>query len=360
MLKFIKEINAFLCLIQQFFYTGLQPHWALDFAKFIIYGPGPIGLSTRQSFILMRLHWQIIFTVCLFRRLFVTLPSINPYKYFLMVSSININGQLLQLDRPLVMAIINCTPDSFYHGSRCQTDDALLRTAQTAIEQGAAILDIGAYSTRPDATPVSSEEEWQRLSHALQIIRRKFPQTAISVDTFRADIARQSVQEYNANIINDIAAGELDKNMFATVAELQVPYIMMHMRGTPQTMQQLTAYGNMMQEITDYFQQKVYQLRRLGVKDIIIDPGFGFAKTLEQNYELLRKMRYLQIIDCPILVGLSRKSMIYRLLQCSPQDALNGTTAAHMLALQSGANILRVHDVRPAMEAIRIYQQYIQ
>ncbi|MGM9830895.1 MAG: dihydropteroate synthase [Paludibacteraceae bacterium] len=274
--------------------------------------------------------------------------------------ALNIKGRLMSFDTPVVMAIINCTPDSFYSGSRCRTDEDILRKAETALQQGATILDIGGCSTRPDAKEVTAEEEWSRVEHALRIISKAFPEAILSIDTFRAGIAERSVIEYGAHIINDIAAGSLDTDMFPLVARLHVPYIMMHMRGTPQTMQQQTDYDDLMAEMIDYFQTRIDRLHRLGATDIIIDPGFGFAKTLEQNYLLLRKMSQLQILDCPLLAGLSRKSMIYKLLGCTPQDALNGTTAANMLALHNGAAILRVHDVLPAVEAIRIYRQYIQ
>ncbi len=266
----------------------------------------------------------------------------------------------MSFDTPVVMAIINCTPDSFYSGSRCRTDEDILRKAETALQQGATILDIGGYSTRPDAGEIPAEEEWSRVEHALRLLTKAFPQAVLSIDTFRAGIAERSVIEYGVHIVNDISAGCLDEQMFPTIARLHVPYIMMHMRGTPRTMQQQTLYTDLMAEMIDYFQTKIDRLRTLGVSDIIIDPGFGFAKTLEQNYLLLRKMQQLQILDCPLLAGLSRKSMIYKLLGCTPQDALNGTTAANMLALHNGAAILRVHDVMPAVEAIRIYRQYIQ
>ncbi|MCI7575964.1 MAG: dihydropteroate synthase [Bacteroidales bacterium] len=274
--------------------------------------------------------------------------------------ALNIKGRLMSFDTPVVMAIINCTPDSFYSGSRCRTDEDILRKAETALQQGATILDIGGYSTRPDAGEIPEEEEWNRVEHALRLLTKAFPQAVLSIDTFRAGIAKRSVMEYGAHIVNDISAGCLDEQMFPTIARLHVPYIMMHMRGTPKTMQQQTLYTDLMAEMIDCFQAKIDRLHTLGVSDIIIDPGFGFAKTLEQNYMLLRKMPQLQILDCPVLAGLSRKSMIYKLLGCTPQDALNGTTAANMLALQNGAAILRVHDVLPAVEAIRIYRQYIQ
>ena len=220
------------------------------------------------------------------------------------------------------------------------------------------MLDLGGCSTRPGSEPVSEEEEWRRIRLAASAIRREWPETILSVDTYRAAVARKAVEECGVNIINDISGGTMDPDMFATVAELQTPYILTHMRGTPATMQQFTDYGNLISEVLAFLQEKVDQLHRLGVKDIILDPGFGFAKTVEQNYELLRKLHYLHALGLPILAGLSRKSMIYKALNCTPQDALNGTTALHMLALEQGATILRVHDVKEAKEAIILHKYY--
>ena len=274
------------------------------------------------------------------------------------VFSLNLNGKLLPLGKPIVMAIINVTPDSFH--TSCGTNDAeqILQHTRKALSDGASILDLGAYSTRPGAAEVGEEEEWKRLSFALKTIRSEFPEAHISVDTFRANIARMAVEQYNVCMINDISGGTLDKNMFATIAELQVAYVLMHMKGTPQTMQQHCNYDDMMSEILDFFQKASYQLRQLGVKDIILDPGFGFAKNLEQNYELLHKMSYFHKLNLPILAGLSRKSMIYKLLDTTTNKALNGTTVVNTIAIMQGAHILRVHDVKEAVETVTIIDKY--
>ncbi len=269
--------------------------------------------------------------------------------------SLNFNEKLCVLDSPIVMAIINITPDSFYTSCAPESADEILQAVRKAVSDGATILDVGAYSTRPGAPEVTELEEWERLDFALASIRSEFPDFPISVDTFRASIARKAVLQYRVCMINDISGGTLDAAMFATIAELNVAYVLMHMKGTPQTMQQNCDYVDMMSEILHFFQNASYELRKLGVKDIILDPGFGFAKTLEQNYELLGKMSYLAKLNLPILVGISRKSMIYRLLNTNPQQSLNGTTALNTIALINGAKILRVHDVREAVEAIKIY-----
>ncbi len=271
---------------------------------------------------------------------------------------LNFQGKAMVFDSPAVMAIINITPDSFYAPSRVDSELSILSRASMALEQGAAILDIGAYSSRPNAANVSEEEEWSRLQQALKVIRREFPQAILSVDTFRANIARRAVEEFGVQIINDISGGELDPQMFATVAQVHAAYILMHTKGTPQTMQSLAHYDNILSEIVHYFETHIHQLHQLGVTDIILDPGFGFAKTVEQNYELLHKMSALQLFQLPILVGVSRKSMIYKPLGCTPDEALNGTTALHILALQQGVTFLRVHDVKPAIEAIHLFNLY--
>lgn len=271
---------------------------------------------------------------------------------------LNVRGKLLDLSQPVVMAIINVTPDSFYSGSRFPLPDEALKTAEKALHEGATILDIGAYSTRPSAQHISEKEERARLDKPLKIIRERFPDAVISLDTFRASIAHWASKNYAIDIINDISGGTLDDAMFAMAAELQLPYILTHTRGTPQTMQQQTNYKDMMAEMLDFFQQRVTVLTQKGVKDIIIDPGFGFAKTLDQNYELLAKMDYFKAIGFPLLCGISRKSMIYRLLDINPEDALNGTTVLNVLALQKGAAILRVHDVKAAIETIKIYTHF--
>lgn len=273
--------------------------------------------------------------------------------------TINVKGRLIDLsERPLVMGILNVTPDSFFGESRAQTDKEILLRLEKLIGEGADIIDIGAYSSRPGADDVSAEEEMRRLAHALNIVNSTHPDTIVSIDTFRADVARECVEKYGAAIINDIAGGELDKDMFRTVAKLNVPYIMMHMVGNPKNMQQNVTYNDLMGDILKYFGEKIRELELMGVKDIIVDPGFGFSKTLEQNYELLSKMSMLKMFGKPILVGVSRKSMIYKLLETTPAEALNGTTVVDTLALTQGAHILRVHDVRPAVEAVKIYEMY--
>lgn len=269
---------------------------------------------------------------------------------------INVNGSLLDLSQPRVMGILNVTPDSFYAGSRTQTEAEIVRRVKQIVSEGAPIIDIGAYSSRPNADNVFAREEMERLRMGLKILFEIQPDAVVSVDTFRADVARMCVEEYGVAIINDIAAGEMDANMFHTVAALNVPYIMMHMQGTPQSMQQHPHYDNLLKEVFLYFARKVQQLRDLGVKDIILDPGFGFGKTMEHNYELLSHLEEFRIFELPLLVGVSRKSMIYRLLDITPQEALNGTTVLDTICLLKGADILRVHDVKEAVETVRIVQ----
>lgn len=271
--------------------------------------------------------------------------------------TINIKGLLLSLDEPQVMGILNVTPDSFYAGSRKQTEAAIIDRIETILREGASIIDVGGYSSRPDAAEVSETEEMQRLEMALQPLLQHYPDVVVSVDTFRSSVARQCVEKYGVSMINDISGGELDERMFDTVAQLRVPYIMMHMRGTPQTMQQQTDYEDVTADLLKYFSQKLERLFRLGVNDVILDPGFGFSKTLTQNYELMRHLGDFRIFGLPLLVGVSRKSMIYKLLETTPEESLNGTTVLHTYALLQGADILRVHDVRAAKEAIRIVQQ---
>ncbi len=270
---------------------------------------------------------------------------------------INVGGELMDLSRPRVMGILNVTPDSFYAGSRMQSEQEIAARVEQILAEGGEMIDIGAYSTRPGADDVSTAEEMERLRRGLSIVRRMAPQAVVSVDTFRADVAQMCVEEYGVQIINDIAGGELDDRMFSTVARLQVPYILMHMQGTPRDMQQHPHYDNLLVEVMQYFARKVQQLRDLGAKDIILDPGFGFGKSLEHNYELLSHLEEFRLFELPLLVGVSRKSMIYRLLGGTPADALNGTTALHAISLMKGADILRVHDVRQAVEVVNIYQQ---
>lgn len=271
--------------------------------------------------------------------------------------TLNVNGSLLDLSTPCVMGILNVTPDSFYAGCRMQTEQEIEQRVRQIIDEGAAIIDIGAYSSRSGAADVSPQEEMERLRRGLQVIRRVKEDAVVSVDTFRADVARVCVEEYGVAIVNDIAAGEMDEEMFATVARLHVPYIMMHMQGTPQDMQSHPHYDNLMKEICQYFAQRVQRLRELGAADIILDPGFGFGKTLEHNYQLLDAMDELRLFRLPLLVGVSRKSMIYRLLDTTPQEALNGTTVIDTICLLKGADILRVHDVRQAVETVKIVEE---
>lgn len=272
--------------------------------------------------------------------------------------SLNIGGRLVEIDRPQVMGILNVTPDSFYSGSRCGVDEEVIRhRVRQMVAEGADMIDIGGYSSRSGADDISPEEEYSRLSTGLRIIHEEAPREMIvSVDTFRASVARRCVEECGAHIINDISGGDLDSDMHATVAELHVPYILMHMRGTPATMSGLTQYECVTADVIKDLQAKAFHLRRLGVNDIIIDPGFGFSKTVEQNYEMMRDLGEFIAMDYPVLVGISRKSMIYRLLGTSPEEALNGTTALNTIAALSGAHILRVHDVKEAVEAVRIVE----
>lgn len=275
----------------------------------------------------------------------------------IMEKTLNLNGQLVSLDTPLVMGIVNVTPDSFYADSRKEGEAAIDARIQQILAEGGDLIDLGGYSSRPDAAEVTPEEEMRRLEVALRILNQHYPEVPVSVDTFRADIARRCVEEFGVAIINDISGGELDPAMFSTVASLHVPYILMHMRGTPQTKQQFCDYTDMMEEILLYFARKVEQLRLLGVNDIILDPGFGFSKTLEQNYTLMAHLDEFHAFNLPLLVGISRKSMIYKLLGGAPADSLNGTTVLNTFALLHGAHILRVHDVKAAVETRRIVQQ---
>ena len=267
--------------------------------------------------------------------------------------TINVGGKLLSLSPAVVMGIINITPDSFYAKSKVNDEESLRQRVLQIINDGGKIIDVGAYSSRPGAKNVSQEEEMTRLRHSLKIIQEASCDLPISVDTFRSDVAKMCVEEYGVNIINDISAGQLDNNMFETVARLQVPYVIMHMRGNPQTMQENTQYQDLITDMFLYFSQKINRLQDLGVNDIIIDPGFGFSKTLDQNYKLLQRLEDFREFDLPILVGVSRKSMIYKYLGGEPEDALNGTSIINTIALLKGANILRVHDVKACADAIK-------
>ena len=273
--------------------------------------------------------------------------------------TINVGGKLMDLGEPQVMGILNVTPDSFYSASRKSSGREIADRVEAILAQGGSIIDIGAYSSRSGADNVSVQEEMSRLRNGLRILRDIAPEAVVSVDTFRADVARMCVEEYGVQIINDISGGELDERMFGTVAELGVPYILMHMKGNPQTMQQQPHYDDLLTEMLRYFGTRVQQLHELGVKDVILDPGFGFAKTLEHNYELMNRMQDLRVLELPILAGVSRKSMIYRLLGLTPEEALNGTSVLNTLALLKGASILRVHDVREAVEVVRIVKKML-
>jgi dihydropteroate synthase len=273
--------------------------------------------------------------------------------------SLNIKGKIVTFDRPLVMGIINVTPDSFFAGSRTFDDSAITARAAKMVADGVDIIDIGAYSTRPGAAEVTAEEEGQRLCHGLKAIRTVAPDILISVDTFRADVARKAITEWGADIINDVSGGDIDPDMFDTVAELNVPYVLMHMRGTPADMQEHTDYVDVTADVLAELGEKVQRLAMMGVSDIIIDPGFGFSKTLAQNYELMNKLEAFNLFHRPVLVGISRKSMATKLLKISTDDALNATTVLNVLALDRGAAILRVHDVEAARQAVAIYQATI-
>ena len=270
--------------------------------------------------------------------------------------TINCNGKLIDLATPKVMGVLNLTPNSFFDGGKYSNELSVLNQVERMLSDGATFIDIGAYSTKPGAEFVSEGEEIDRLIPVLKLILKTFPETLISVDTFRSKVAKISV-ENGACIINDISAGSLDENMCQTVANMQVPYIMMHMKGTPQTMQGLTDYKNITKEMLFYFSEKVATARNFGINDIIIDPGFGFAKTTAQNFEVLSNLELFQMLELPMLVGISRKSMIYKTLGTTPQFALNGTTVLNTVALQKGANILRVHDVKEAVECIKLINQ---
>ena len=278
------------------------------------------------------------------------MEGLNPY-------TINVSGRLIDLAEPHIMGILNTTPDSFYSDSRKLTEESIRLQVRKIVDEGGQMIDLGAYSSRPGADDVSVSEEMERLRKGMKVLREEAPDIPVSIDTFRADVAKMCVEELGADIINDISGGELDCKMFSTVARLGVPYVLMHMKGTPQNMQQEAHYENLMKEIMLYFAEKVQRLRDLGLKDIILDPGYGFAKTIDHNYELLQHQEMLKIFELPILVGLSRKSMVYNLLESSPQQALNGTSVLHTLALLRGANILRVHDVKACAEVIKIVQK---
>jgi dihydropteroate synthase len=269
------------------------------------------------------------------------------------MSTINCKGTLINLSTPKVMGIVNVTPDSFFDGGKLTNSNEILFQVEKMLVDGATFIDLGGYSSKPGAEFVSETEELNRVIPIVKLLVEKFPDILLSIDTFRSEVAQQAI-ENGAALINDISAGLLDENMLETVAKLQVPYIMMHMKGTPKTMQSLTNYEDVLKEMNYYFSERIAKARRFGLNDIIIDPGFGFAKTLEQNYELLHNLELLQFHDLPILAGISRKSMIYKALETSPEEALNGTTFLHAFCLQKGATILRVHDVKEAVECVKL------
>jgi dihydropteroate synthase len=267
---------------------------------------------------------------------------------------INCQGKLIDLAFPKVMGILNLTPNSFYDGGKYANDAAVLKQAEQMLADGADFIDVGAYSSKPNAEFVSTEEELNRLVPTLKSILKEFPTTLISIDTFRSEVAKQAI-EAGASMINDISAGRLDEKMMETVAKLHVPFIMMHLKGTPQTMVQFTDYEDVVKEVLFYFSEKIALARSFGINDIIVDPGFGFAKTVEQNYEILQKFELFSSLELPLLVGISRKSMVYKPLQTTAAQALNGTTALNMLALTKGGSILRVHDVKEAVECVHLF-----
>jgi dihydropteroate synthase len=274
-------------------------------------------------------------------------------------TTINVGGKLVDLSTPVVMAIVNATPDSFYAGSRNTTREQLRSRVAQAMEDGAGILDVGGYSSRPGAAEVSPGEEYRRVAEAREVIREVAPEAIVSVDTFRAEVAERVVDTFGAVIVNDISSGELDPAMIPTVARLKVPYIAMHMRGTPATMSSLTEYDDVTAEVLRYFSHRVDAWVQAGVNDIIVDPGFGFAKTTEQNFELLAHLSELRILGRPVLAGVSRKTMIWKTLGIDPSEALNGTTALNWECLRQGANILRVHDVKEAVEVVKLYEAFV-
>lgn len=270
--------------------------------------------------------------------------------------TLNSKGKLIDLSSPTVMAILNLTPDSFYSNSRTASVKEALKKTEAFLKEGARFIDLGAYSSRPGATDISADEELQRLIPVVEALAKEFPEALLSIDTFRAKVAKEAISA-GAHLINDIAGGNLDGEMFATVAELQVPYIMMHMKGMPQNMQENPSYENVAQEVMQYFSHKIAHLKQLGTKDIIIDPGFGFAKTITHNYELLHQLQLFNTLGLPILVGFSRKSMVTKVLENKAIDALNGTTVLNTIALLKGASILRVHDVKAAVECILLTEK---
>ncbi|MBE9511760.1 MAG: dihydropteroate synthase [Bacteroidetes bacterium] len=274
--------------------------------------------------------------------------------------SMKIKGKIIDFSVPKVMGVLNVTPDSFYDGGRYTEKEKIVSKVKKMILEGVDFIDVGAYSSRPGAAVVSYEEEIRRLSETMKVLKSGFPAIIISIDTFRSGIARKMVEEYGADMINDISAGDMDKEMFSTIADLQIPYVMMHMQGTPQTMQKNPKYDNVVKDIITVFSGKVEELKLLGVDDVILDPGFGFGKTLDHNYELINGLGLFSVLNKPIMVGVSRKSIIGKLLGCTPDEALNGTVILNTVALMKGIDILRVHDVKEAVEAIKIVEKLKQ
>ncbi len=285
------------------------------------------------------------------------MDKFEPPKVFKKRNTICVQGKLLDLSHPKVMGILNITPDSFFDGGCYQQRDAIIKRCDQILNEGADMIDIGAYSSRPGADHVSEQEELDRLLEVLSWIRDLYPNVILSVDTFRAPIAERCVREFSVDIINDISGGMMDESMFATIARLKVPYIMMHMKGTPQNMQMNPTYENLTKEISFFFSRQLDQLTALGVSDVILDPGFGFGKTMEHNYQLMNRMEQFDLFKLPVLVGVSRKSMIYKILEVDSAAALNGTTVLNTFALTKGANILRVHDVKEAVECVTLVSQ---
>ena len=278
------------------------------------------------------------------------MTMMKPFKTY----TLNLKGRQVTIDRPWVMGIINVTPDSFYSSSRINDEQALIERVQSMLADGADVIDLGACSTRPGSQSVDAQGELNRLEWALAVIRRIAPDVILSVDTYRAAVARRCVEQWGVDIINDISGGTIDKEMFATVASLKVPYVLMHMRGTPETMSSMTDYDDVTHDVIKWLRCRIDELRQMGIDDVIVDPGFGFAKTLEQNYEMLARLEAFHALEAPLLVGVSRKRMIYTPLQCSADEALNGTTVVNTLALLQGAHILRVHDVKAAVQAVKL------
>jgi dihydropteroate synthase len=274
---------------------------------------------------------------------------------FKIKKTLNLKGNIIDLSIPVVMQILNLTPDSFYPGSRVSTEAEILTKVEKALNQGATIIDVGGYSTRPGALEISEREELKRVINVILLINKNYPEAYVSIDTFRAKVANEAISA-GACMINDISGGQLDEKMFETVAKLKVPYILMHMRGTPGTMKNLNKYENLLLNLLDYFQRSINKLLILGVNDIVVDPGFGFAKSIDQNYEILKNLKYFAILNAPVLVGISRKSMIYKRLNIPVSGALNGTTVLNVMSLLNGASILRVHDTGEAVEAIKLYK----